>query len=163
MSQPTEPDQSPALADLLSSDALAGLPAALKLALQGVVKQQQDLTRELALARNQIERLERTSLEDPLLPMLSMKAFLREGNRVLLYRARHQLATTFLYLNVDRFRAVNERFGQSAGDAVLLSISNDVMRMLRASDLFGRIGADEFGVMLMHSEAGGVRPKVSIR
>jgi PleD family two-component response regulator len=37
---------------------------------------------------------------------------------------------------------------------VLLSISNDVMRMLRASDLFGRIGADEFGVMLMHSEAG---------
>ncbi|HUA51779.1 MAG TPA: GGDEF domain-containing protein [Candidatus Sulfotelmatobacter sp.] len=145
--------------DLLSGDALTGLPTPLRQALEGIVKRHHDLTRELAAAREQIERLERTSLEDPLLPMLSTKAFLHEGNRTLLYRARHQLATTFFYLNVDRFRSINERFGQSAGDAVLMSISNDVVRMLRASDLFGRIGADEFGVMLMHSDARSVHSK----
>jgi hypothetical protein len=62
MSEPTEPNQSLAPAALLSSEALAGLPSGLRFALEEVLKKQQDLTSELAQARSQFERLERTSL-----------------------------------------------------------------------------------------------------
>jgi diguanylate cyclase (GGDEF)-like protein len=159
MSHSDKPNHDAVLAPLAETEGQPDVPAGVQAVLNGIVARQDQLTRELSLAREQIERLERTTLEDPLLPMLSTRAFLRESNRMLLDSARHVLSTTFLYLNVDRFCVINARFGQSGGNAVLLSISNGIMRLLRGSDLFGRVGADEFGVLLMRSDPDSVRPK----
>lgn len=159
MTRPDKPKRDAVLAKLGQAGEPADPPSAEQATLNGIVKRQDQLSRDLDRAREQIERLERTVVEDPLLPMLSARAFLQDANRMLLEGTRNALPTTFLYISVDRFGGINERFGQSGGDAVLLSICGGIMRLLRGGDLIGRIGTDEFGIMFMHSDLGSVRRK----
>ncbi len=55
---------------------------------------------------------------------------------------------TLMAINVDRFRAVNDAHGLAVGDAILLTISRRLMRLLRPQDTLARIGGDRFAVML---------------
>lgn len=103
--------------------------------------------------------LEQFALEDPVLPILGRKAFAREAARMLRYRARHELPLSLLFLDVDRFGAITELFGQDAGDAVLQQVCAEVTGLLRASDLFGRVGAGALAVLLMRSSADEIAEK----
>ena len=60
-------------------------------------------------------------------------------------------------IDVDRFRAINDRYGHAAGDAVLVSIANSCMASMRRSDIFGRIGGEEFGLLLPETDAEEAR------
>ena len=53
-----------------------------------------------------------------------------------------------LYLDLDRFRTINERLGHSKGDAVLRSIAGRLAKSVRATDLVARFGRDEFAILL---------------
>ena len=54
----------------------------------------------------------------------------------------------FAVLDLDHFRAINEKYGSTAGDMVLKTMSDASIKLLRALDRFGRIGGEEFGVVL---------------
>jgi diguanylate cyclase (GGDEF)-like protein len=54
----------------------------------------------------------------------------------------------FAVLDLDHFRAINEKYGSTAGDMVLKTMSDASVKLLRALDRFGRIGGEEFGVVL---------------
>jgi diguanylate cyclase (GGDEF)-like protein/PAS domain S-box-containing protein len=61
-------------------------------------------------------------------------------------RERHELA--LLYLDLDRFKSVNDDLGHEAGDQVLKTAAARIRRLLRESDTVARIGGDEFTVIL---------------
>ncbi len=78
-------------------------------------------------------------------------------NRVLLYDRleqavarfqRHGLAVALLYLDLDRFKPVNDELGHHVGDAVLVQIADRIHTVIRDTDTAARIGGDEFAVLI---------------
>jgi len=53
-----------------------------------------------------------------------------------------------LYIDIDRFKSINDQFGHATGDEVLKACCNRMMASIRVSDSLGRIGGDEFVVLL---------------
>ena len=70
-------------------------------------------------------------------------------------RARFQQSVTSCLVNLDlnNFKDINDRHGHAAGDATLMHVAKTLMENLRESDMLGRLGGDEFGVILSHTDA----------
>jgi diguanylate cyclase (GGDEF)-like protein/PAS domain S-box-containing protein len=68
--------------------------------------------------------------------------------QALLHAKRNQNAVVFLYLDLDRFKQVNDEFGHDVGDLLLTAVGERLTGCLRASDTVARIGGDEFNILL---------------
>lgn len=78
----------------------------------------------------------------------------RRGNR----------GSVLVLLDIDHFKSVNDRFGHPAGDTVLQAVARICASHLRTNDGFGRMGGEEFGILLTETdEAGGVQAAEKIR
>ena len=69
-------------------------------------------------------------------------------NRAMMTATREDGKLAVLYLDLDRFKSVNDQFGHEAGNNLLKEAGQRILACLRASDTVGRIGGDEFGVLL---------------
>lgn len=96
---------------------------------------------------------------DPLAPVYNRRAFIREASRVLALVKRHEIEASLIYFDLNNFKQINDAHGHPAGDAVLRSIGEILIRQTRETDIVGRIGGDEFAVVLSHlgSEAAKVK------
>ncbi len=110
------------------------------------------LRRLLREAEAEIARLEPLVDLDPLVPLFNRRAFVRELGRVASYCKRYRATAVLLYLDLDDFKAINDRFGHAAGDAVLKHVAHVLAQSTRKSDLVGRLGGDEFGVLLVRTD-----------
>jgi diguanylate cyclase (GGDEF)-like protein len=108
------------------------------------------LERELADARARMAELETRAEIDPLTEVLNRRGFERELKRSLAHIKRYGTSAALLYIDLDGFKAVNDRHGHGAGDAVLKAVATVLARHVRASDVVGRLGGDEFAVLLWH-------------
>lgn len=63
-------------------------------------------------------------------------------------RAQRDVPSILLYIDVDHFKAVNDRLGHPAGDAVLISVAHLLLAQVRTTDVVARVGGDEFAVLL---------------
>lgn len=91
--------------------------------------------------------LSHQALHDPLTG-LANRTLLSERIRDLLSRrGRHARSGYLFYLDLDGFKAVNDRFGHAAGDAVLMQLAQRLTALLRAGDTAARLGGDEFAVL----------------
>ena len=80
--------------------------------------------------------------------MANRRAFL-ETAEAAFHAAREQgTPLTLLMLDVDHFKSINDRFGHLEGDRALVAFSSAVMEGLRPGDAVGRLGGEEFGVLL---------------
>ena len=70
-------------------------------------------------------------------------------------RAKQPLA--LLLIDIDHFKAINDRYGHPAGDVVLRTLTRCITRTIRASDICGRYGGDEFVILLTDSTSAGAR------
>lgn len=110
-----------------------------------------DITR-----RKQAEAvLERQAFTDGLTGTLNRRRFVELASVEVTRAQRHGLAASLLMIDLDHFKAVNDRHGHAAGDAVLQSFAGTVSSILRASDLFGRVGGEEFAVLLPQTDRAG--------
>ena len=66
---------------------------------------------------------------------------------------RHGVATAVLVIDVDHFKYVNDTYGHAAGDDVLTAVARILEQRTRETDVVGRLGGDEFGIILTHSSA----------
>lgn len=84
------------------------------------------------------------ALRDPLTGVLNRRGFEKEAAAAI--RAHEQGAV--LYLDLNQFKAINDRFGHQAGDALLKAFGHRLEFCLRPEDSLGRLGGDEFAIVL---------------
>lgn len=108
----------------------------------------------LAVACSQIARtellrqLDRAVSHDSLTDVLARGAFMAQGQRLLERLQRQAQPVAVLMLDLDFFKQVNDRHGHAAGDALLSAFAKTVGQVLRPQDLLGRVGGEEFAVLL---------------
>jgi len=106
------------------------------------------LKRELAVARARIGELEARADVDPLLDILNRRGFERELKRTLAHTKRYGTPAALMFVDLDNFKTVNDRHGHATGDALLKAVTRELTHHVRASDVVGRLGGDEFGALL---------------
>lgn len=83
--------------------------------------------------------------------------FLNIAQKYLDIAKRNSSSLEVLSLDLDYFKSVNDTYGHQAGDDVLKSFANKVTSLLRSSDLFGRIGGEEFCIVLQNTSKDGAK------
>lgn len=101
--------------------------------------------------------LRQIASQDALTGALSRRAFTAEAEKEFVRAHRYERPSALVMLDVDRFKDLNARHGYPAGDAVLVAIANAVMSNMRKTDIFGRIGGEEFALMLPETDADAAR------
>jgi diguanylate cyclase (GGDEF)-like protein len=100
-----------------------------------------------------VERLHETARTDPLTAMPNRRAFDERLALEIERAARTGEPLTLLMGDIDRFKALNDRFGHAEGDAALAAIGRVLTSECRAIDTPARIGGEEFAVLLPSTEA----------
>jgi diguanylate cyclase (GGDEF)-like protein len=126
------------------------------LTLMGEVDQ---LRQETERLRSKITDLESLADHDVLLPILNRRAFVREVSKAVALAERHNAPSALAYFDLNGFKAVNDTYGHAAGDAALHHVSAMLTTHLRETDAIGRLGGDEFGVVLTLSSLPAAEQK----
>lgn len=106
------------------------------------------IVEDVTLARAQRERLSWTATHDALTDLVNRKEFEARLNEQLELLKREGERSAALFIDLDRFKAVNDTAGHGAGDQVLRGISKILLERVRAGDTVARLGGDEFAVLL---------------
>jgi diguanylate cyclase (GGDEF)-like protein len=120
------------------------------------------LETELALMRARVAELELHAERDPLTGVANRRGFERELERAAAHVGRYGGNVALVYLDLDNFKPVNDRNGHAAGDAILKAVAAALATSVRASDTVGRIGGDEFAVLLWNLSANDARSKADL-
>ncbi|MGM0593437.1 MAG: diguanylate cyclase [Pseudomonadota bacterium] len=112
-------------------------------------------TRELEAAN---ERLTYLATIDPLTEVNNRRSFFELGGKFFALARREDKPLSMLMLDLDLFKRINDSYGHALGDQVLRHFSARVAGLMRKSDLFARLGGEEFAVLLNDTDAkGGAR------
>jgi diguanylate cyclase (GGDEF)-like protein len=85
---------------------------------------------------------------DPLTGVPNRRAFMAQGTRLMHRLAIDERPVALLLLDLDRFKDVNDNFGHSAGDRILVEFCRIATAQLRPTDFFARMGGEEFACLL---------------
>jgi diguanylate cyclase (GGDEF)-like protein/PAS domain S-box-containing protein len=88
---------------------------------------------------------------DSLTGIYSRGYFMERATEEITRAVRYKLSLTLLMVDVDFFKSINDTFGHAAGDQVLIQLSTAMKNQTRTSDLVGRIGGEEFGILLLNT------------
>ncbi|MDX1443461.1 MAG: diguanylate cyclase [Gammaproteobacteria bacterium] len=100
-------------------------------------------------------RLRKLAKTEELTELLNRRAFHKELRREVGRRKRYGSRLSLLMFDIDHFKDVNDNFGHAAGDSVLESIADLCRECFREQDTIGRIGGEEFAVILPETEHEG--------
>lgn len=107
----------------------------------------------LIFLRILFDRESRYAREDDLTGLFNRREFYELG-RVALARANRQsVPISIVFMDVDKFKEVNDTFGHKAGDKLLTTVADTIKRSIRSTDIAGRIGGDEFALILIDLNA----------
>jgi diguanylate cyclase (GGDEF)-like protein len=120
------------------------------------------MRRDLEMAQRRIVELEQIADEDPLTHIANRRAFVREMSRMVSFGERYNIPTSLAFLDVNGLKVINDTFGHAAGDAVLTHIANLLTANVRGSDVVGRLGGDEFGVILPNADENVAHAKAQM-
>src|SRR3981189_2357202 len=121
------------------------------------------LRSQLAKAQARIDELQASADTDFLLDIPNRRGFERELHRAIAYIKRYHASGALIVLDVDRLKPINDAFGHAAGDQVLKAIVKALLRHVRASDVIGRLGGDEFGLLLVNLSANAAKANATAR
>jgi diguanylate cyclase (GGDEF)-like protein len=110
--------------------------------------ERESLQDELRDAQARIVQLERLADEDSLAPIANRRAFVRELSRMIAFTRRYGPPSSVIYFDVNGMKQINDTYGHPAGDAALRHVAEMLLKNVRESDIVGRLGGDEFGVIL---------------
>ena len=93
------------------------------------------------------------ALIDPLTGLANRRAFLGDAEDFMARAPKHGESLTVMLADLDRFKAVNDQFGHVIGDRVLQIFADTITRTLRATDMSGRLGGEEFAFLMPGTNA----------
>lgn len=99
------------------------------------------------------QRIREESLHDPLTGLPNRALLIEYGSHLLSAAYRNRGRCAVLFIDLDRFKPINDLYGHEAGDAVLIEVGRRLRRCTRQQDLVGRLGGDEFLILLPHVDA----------
>ena len=100
-------------------------------------------------------KLAEMAAKDPLTNLYNRRAFYAMCEGALNQAHRTQAPFAMLFIDLDHFKHINDQYGHEAGDTVLKSVGAKLMSIVRQSDVVGRIGGEEFSVLLPHTDQDG--------
>jgi len=109
------------------------------------------LRAEVEALRLRAEAAEAAADHDVLTPALNRRGFVSALRSAMAFCQRHQVPAVLLYLDLDGFKTVNDTLGHAAGDAALVQVAELLRANLRESDAVGRLGGDEFGLLMLNA------------
>ncbi|MBG3888566.1 diguanylate cyclase [Pseudomonas aeruginosa] len=120
--------------------------------LQGALRGYRGIVRDVSGQIAYQQQLLEMAYRDPLTGLGNRKAFDEQLGQALLRAGSGGSELALLYLDLDRFKEVNDRFGHDIGDALLRTVAERVRSTLRQPDKAYRLGGDEFAVLLEDSQ-----------
>src|SRR5258707_6094964 len=97
-------------------------------------------------------QLELLATQDSLTNVLNARAFSHELAQELSRNRRYGRPLALIYLDLDDFKSVNDAHGHATGDAVLRLVADAMRGAVRQADVVGRLGGDEFGVLMPETD-----------
>lgn len=107
---------------------------------------------QLAAKNKQLQNLANL---DPLTGVWNSRAYYALSDKLFRLAKRNKATCATLFIDLDHFKDVNDRFGHEMGDHVLQAVSECLARNIRKSDLLGRVGGEEFVVFLPDTDKAG--------
>ena len=153
-------DQRRALLDILGVD-LEALGLRERAALEALSEEVIALRDEAARLRIELSDAELLADNDALCPIFNRRAFEREVRREIALADRFRTPLSLIFIDLDHFKKVNDAFGHAAGDDVLMRISDILLQNTRETDIVGRLGGDEFGVVLAQASHADTMAKAA--
>lgn len=132
-----------------------------RLAIETLMKEVERLRNEVDEMRRHNGALEKLADEDTLLPVSNRRAFVRELSRSMSFAQRYGQPSSLGFFDVNNMKAINDTLGHSAGDAALLHVAQTLLDNVRHSDVVGRLGGDEFGVVFSQVEEEAAIRKIT--
>lgn len=120
-------------------------------AIMGLMGEVDNLRRELTQTRTRLDEMEKAADQDGMLPLLNRRAFVRELTRYIAITDRYKTPASLIYFDLNHLKRTNDTYGHAAGDAMLTHFAQVLLKHVRDSDCVGRLGGDEFGVLLSHA------------
>jgi diguanylate cyclase (GGDEF)-like protein len=103
----------------------------------------------LAMSKERTELRHKTAaMIDPLTGLLNRRAFVQDAEALLQQQIARDRPIGVLLIDLDNFKSINDRFGHAVGDKVLQIFAKTTRTNLRQTDLVGRLGGEEFTVVL---------------
>ena len=106
------------------------------------------MTTDITTLKRTEAELAHQALHDPLTGLANRALLLDQLTRILLRRDRPAGSVALLFLDLDRFKVVNDSLGHTAGDQLLFAAAERLVGVLRPDDIVARLGGDEFVVLL---------------
>lgn len=119
------------------------------------------LTRITSALKRALEHERELARTDYLTGTINRRSFTELAGTEIKRARRHRRSFTVAYLDIDDFKLINDRFGHSAGDALLRAVAETIRANVRTIDMTARLGGDEFAVLL--PETAGAAAEVVIR
>ena len=119
-----------------------------------------DLVESLTSQRTALERIEDIAYQDRLTTLPNRRFFEQYLEAATVRDGPGGSPLTFMYLDLDGFKPVNDRFGHDAGDVVLRQVGLRLASCFRSSDVVARLGGDEFAAVLVDTQGAAAGPNV---
>jgi diguanylate cyclase (GGDEF)-like protein len=118
------------------------------------LREMDGLKQELTQTRTRLDEVEKTADLDAVLPILNRRAFIRELTRYIAFTTRYSTPASLIYFDLNHLKQTNDTLGHAAGDALLAKFAKILLSHVRESDCVGRMGGDEFAILLSHASQG---------
>lgn len=110
--------------------------------------------RDMDLARQRAEdELKTLAAVDTLTGIANRRVFLEHSANALAILRRYGTPFSLALIDIDHFKAINDQYGHPTGDQALKCVTQSIAHHLRSSDCFGRLGGEEFGILLPNTLA----------
>lgn len=118
---------------------------------------EQRVAERTAELERQSARLEELATHDALTGLINRRYLMIQLNEALQRAERRSCVVALMFIDLDGFKAVNDRFGHAAGDAVLKEVAHRLKRHVRKEDAIARLGGDEFVILLNDANPFGTQ------
>lgn len=146
--------------------AILGIPEpemtpAVQAAIRQLLAEVDELRGEVGRLKARLSQAEALADRDSLTPLLNRRAFVRELGRVRTFAERYGAPASLVYFDLDGFKAINDRHGHGAGDAAIQAVAERLQANVRESDILGRMGGDEFALILVQADPATAEAKAA--